>query len=320
MDQLRALRTFLRVVDDGSFAGAARSLDLAPAVVTRLVADLEHQLGARLLHRTTRRLTLTSTGAEYAERARRILSDLDEANAAASHATTALRGPLRIGGPLPFLQQQIAPLLPEFLARHPGLQFHFNVGCDPVVGTPDESDDLSILLRGTQPLDGDFIARRLCTSEILMCATPAYLAQHGRPLKPEDLLAHELLIPATAEVPREWELRRGAGQPEQGRRVVPPPGPARINSAHSALLLGAALSGLGIAGTLSFLVVDALRDGRLERVLPDWSIGRYTVFAAMPSRHYLPRRVKAFSDYLVEKLGGSERDPWLDAPALAEER
>ena len=110
MDQLRALRTFVRVIDEGSFAAAARSFDAAPAVVTRLVADLEQSLGARLLHRTTRRLTLTAVGAEYAERARQILADLDEADALAASTTATLSGMLRVTGPLPFLQLQVAPL------------------------------------------------------------------------------------------------------------------------------------------------------------------------------------------------------------------
>lgn len=312
MDQLRALRTFVRVIDEGSFAAAARSLDAAPAVVTRLVADLEQSLGARLLHRTTRRLTLTAVGAEYAERARQILADLDEADALAASTTATLSGMLRVTGPLPFLQLQVAPLLPEFLARHPGVQFHFSTLAEPLAGTPDEHADVTLLLVGQRPLDGDFIARQVATAEILMCAAPAYLERHGRPTQPEDLLAHELLIPTLAAAPREWRLRRsGEGRASSTRHVFPSPKPASVNASNSALLLGAAVAGLGVAGTLSFLVVDALRDGRLERVLPEWVIGSYGIYATLPSRKYMPQRARVFTDFLIEKFGGGERDPWL---------
>lgn len=308
MDQLRALRALVRVVDEGSFAGAARSLNAAPAVVTRLVADLEQQLGARLLHRTTRRLTLTPVGAEYLERTRQILSDLDEANTLAGDASASLKGGLRIAGPLPFLQLRVMPHLPDFLARHPGIEFSFSVTEATLALGPDENADLSILLAGERPLDGDFIARPLLRAEIVMCATPAYLARHGRPLRPEDLQTHQLLIPCTAAAPQEWVLHRKNGQTETvGAHQLKGPRPvSSITSANSPLLLSAAMAGLGIAGTLEFLVEQALKDGRMERVLPDWSIGSYTAYAAMPSRRLVPRRTRVFLDFLTERLAAQQ--------------
>jgi DNA-binding transcriptional LysR family regulator len=306
MDQLRALRVFVRVADEGSFAKAARELDLAAAVVTRLVADLEQTLGARLIHRTTRRLSLTPVGLQYLERARQILADLDEADALASSNSMQLRGLLRIAGPLPLLQLQIAPLLPEFRQRYPGIELHFTVV--PTLEAPDDNADLTLLLRGPRPLDGDFVVRRLARAEVLLCATPAYLQQHGAPRHPAELAQHELLVPQAPGAAREWQLQpRDGGEAKQ---LVGAPHRGSLLSDSPALLLAAAKAGMGIAGTLSYLVADDLRAGSLQRVLPDWCAGFFTIYVAMPTRKFLPQRARAFSDFLVEKFGGEESDPW----------
>lgn len=307
MDQLRALRVFARVADEGSFAKAARELDLAAAVVTRLVADLEQNLGSRLIHRTTRRLSLTPVGLQYLERARQILADLDEADALASSNSVQLRGQLRIAGPLPLLQLQIAPLLPEFRQRYPGIELHFTVV--PTLEAPDDNADLTLLLRGPRPLDGDFVVRRLARAEVLLCATPAYLQQQGAPRHPAELAEHELLVPQAPGAAREWLLqpRHGSGEAQQ---VVGAPRRCGLISDNPALLLAAAKAGMGIAGTLSYLVADDLRQGVLQRVLPDWCAGFFTIYVAMPTRKFLPQRARAFSDFLVEKFGGEESDPW----------
>jgi len=307
MDQLRALRVFVRVADEGSFAKAARDLDLAAAVVTRLVADLEQSLGTRLIHRTTRRLTLTPVGLQYLERARQIIADLDEANGLASTNTAQLQGLLRVAGPLPFLQLQLAPLLPAFRQRYPGVEIQLSVV--PPLEAPDDNADITLLLRGPRPLDGDFVARRIARAEVMLCATPDYLKRHGRPQRPADLAGHELLVPNIPSTPREWKLRRSGG--DGGEEVVGSMRRPAVVSDSPALLLSVAKAGLGIAGTLSYLVADDLRSGQLERVLPDWCAGHFTVYACMPSRKFMPQRARAFNDFLVEQFGGEETDPWL---------
>jgi DNA-binding transcriptional LysR family regulator len=315
MDQLRSLRSFLRVVDEGSFAAAARALDLAPAVVTRQVADLEDQLGTRLLHRTTRRLTLTAVGQSYLERARQILADLDEANALAAETTGAARGSLRIAGAPPLLGRQLVPLLPLFRARHPEVDFHLLPV--PMADAPQDDMDLTLIVRGQEGLVGDFVARRLARSEIVLCATPDYLSRQGRPEKPQDLERHELLVPNFAHARREWTLtrRHPDGRTEHTSGTARP---GSISTASLDLLLGAACAGMGVMGTLSFLVADALRAGSLERVLPAWSVGHCDIFAAMPTRKFLPLRTRLLLDFLAEQWGGGERDPWLPTSAASE--
>ena len=315
MDQLRALKIFVTVVDQGGFAAAARALDMAPAGVTRLVSDLEQQLGARLLHRTTRKLTLTTVGSQYLERARQILLDLEEANALAADTTALVRGQLRLAGPPPLLTQLIVPLLPEFRSRHPGVDLFLSGA--PHVQMPEDHADLTLLAVGQQALDGDFVVRQLATAEIVLCATPAYLNQYGRPRTPLDLTNHEVLVPSFAETATGWTLRRRVEDSREGPATVHVPcKPGALGSDSVDVLLGLRGPAWALLATLSFQVHEALRSAQLERVLADWSLGQYTLYLAMPTRKYLPLRTKAFIDFLVERLGGEARDPWLpDQPA-----
>jgi DNA-binding transcriptional LysR family regulator len=315
MDQLRALRVFVRAVDEGSLAGAGRALDMAPAGVTRMLAELESHLNARLLHRTTRRLALTEAGERYLLSARRLLAELDEADAEAGATSSEARGTLRVMAPPAFAVHQLAPLLPLLQERHPRLRLE--VTAAGAVETVDAHHDVSIVSLGVQPLQGDFIVRPLAASTFVLCASPGYLARHGCPAEPEDLSGHAGLMPAVAAVRRELKLYRskdasGGRRAEPESVTLPEPQPL-LSTAQLELLLAAALAGSGIAGLPSFLAAPALREGRLQRVLPGWQGGRLTLHAAMPTRRHLPARTRAFVDLMVERFGGSlDRDPWLE--------
>ncbi len=311
MDQLRAIRVFLRVVGEGSFAGAARALDLAPAVVTRAVADLEAHLGARLLQRTTRRIALTDAGATYRDRLQRIVAELDDADAAAGESTRDPGGTLRVLCPPAFAAHQLAVRLPEFRQHCPRVGIELTASGP--VETADESFDISIVSVGVQPLSGDFVARPLARSAFVVCAAPAYLERRGRPETPDDLLQHDGVLPAVAALRRELTLyREGAGK-ESLPVSIPLPAAALV-TAHLDTLLAAALAGLGIAGLPSFVASAALRDGRLERVLPGWRGVSLALHVALPTRRHVPARTRAFVDFLVQAFGGEDRDPWLDPP------
>jgi len=313
MDQLRSLRVFARVIAEGSFAGAARALDLAPAVVTRVVAELEQHLGARLLNRTTRRVALTEIGEAYLERARRILAELDDADALAGASTTQPRGSLRVLSPPAFAVHQLARHLPRFRAQYP--QVGLEVAAPGPVDMADESFDVSIVSVGQQPLQGDFIARRLARSAFVVCAAPAYLDRRGRPAHPDELLQHDGLLPAVSAVRRELTLYGGDADANDGSATtvtIPTPSPA-LSTRHIDIILAAAIAGLGVAGLPSFVASDALRDGRLERVLPQWRGVSLTLYAAMPTRKHVPARTRAFVDFLVKTFGGKDSDPWLPA-------
>jgi DNA-binding transcriptional LysR family regulator len=273
MDQLRSLRVFARVIADGSFAGAARTLDLDPAVVTRAVAELEDYLGVRLLNRSTRSLALTDVGEVYLERAKVVLAELDEADSIASDANGAPSGNLRILCPPAFATHQLVPRLAAFRQRFPGIQLAL-VAIGPV-DAADENFDVSILSVGQQPLQGDFVIRPLASSQFIVCAAPSYLARCGRPLQPQDLLQHEGLLPDVAAVRRKLTLFHDKpGMADVAPQVldVSLRLPA-ISTSQLEVLYAAALAGLGVAGLPTFMAANALRDGRLERVLPEWHGG-----------------------------------------------
>lgn len=313
MDQLRALRVFAQVIAQGSFAGAARVLDLAPAVVTRAVSDLEDHLGVRLLNRTTRKLALTEVGQEYLERAKRILEELDDADALAGAVNHAPSGTLSVLCPPAFASHQLVRHLPVFRQRFPGIQLEL-LATGPVE-TADEYFDVSILSIGQQPLQGDFVVRPLASSTFVLCAAPTYVQRCGQPQQPEDLLQHDGLLPDVAAVRRELTLfSEGRSTPGAARRILKVSlRPPAISTAQLDVLCAAAVNGMGVAGLPTFMVADALRDGRLVRVLPDWHGGSLQLYAAMPTRKHVPARTRAFMDFLVETFGGNQDDPWLAA-------
>jgi DNA-binding transcriptional LysR family regulator len=312
MDQLRAIRVFTRVIDEGSFAGAARALDLAPAVVTRLVAELEEHLGARLLNRTTRRISLTEIGEAYLERARRILAEVDEAAALAHSATSEVRGHLKVLCPPAIAVHQLAKHLPRFHREYPHvyLELHSPGPVDSV----DDAYDLTILSR-RDPLDGDFVARRLARTEVVMVASPEYLDRRGRPQVPADLKGHDALRPAISVFQKGLTLQRGHDELAPVDSVTLPLDAHKsvLSTGHMDTNYAAALHGLGIAGLPSFLVEDALLENALERVLPHWRLFSITIWAAMPTRKYVPARTRAFLNFLLEIFGGEDKDPWLVA-------
>lgn len=311
MDQLRALRILSKVVAEGSFAAAARTLDLAPAVVTRAVADLEQHLGARLLNRSTRSLALTEIGETYLLRANTILAQLDEADALAGHASRQPSGNLRILCPPAFAVHQLAAALPDFHRRYPHISL--DIATPGPVEVADEHFDVSILSIGQQGLQGDFVVRPLASSRFIICAAPGYLAEHGCPQTPEDLLAHQGLLPAVSALRRELTLfrHRSAGVPVDS--VTLPLPAAVLSTSQLELILAAALAGLGVAGLPSFVAAEALREGRLRHVLPEWHGTTLNLYAAMPTRKHLPARTRVFIDFLVERFGGDLLDPWLRA-------
>lgn len=313
MDQLRALRVFAQVIAEGSFAGAARVLDLAPAVVTRAVSDLEDHLGVRLLNRTTRKLALTEVGHEYLQRAKRILAELDDADALAGVVNKTPSGTLSILCPPAFATHQLVRHLPVFRQRFHDIQIEI-LAAGPVE-TADENFDVSILSIGQQALQGDFVVRPLAASTFVLCASPAYLQRCGQPQKPEDLLQHDGLLPDVAAVRRELTLFREAhGTAGAARRILKVSlRPPAISTAQLDVLHAAAVNGMGVAGLPTFMVSDALRDGRLVRVLPQWHGGSLQLYAAMPTRKHVPARTRAFMDFLVEIFGGNQDDPWLAA-------
>ena len=295
MDRLLSMRAFQQVVDDGGFAAAARTLDMSAAVMTRLISDLEAYLGARLLQRTTRRLSLTEAGQSYLLRVRHILSEVDEAKAVMRQQTDELAGLLRIHTQPVMAVHILAPLLAEFRRRYPKVVLDITVDSTPV--PPIEDFDLTILGAG-RLYDANVVARPVIVSEGLLCASPRYLLSAGTPLQPQDLQRHAFLRLSHAGIrARELQLiNPGEGDRELAVEIHP-----ALVANHSDTLLRATLDGTGISAQPLDLVANYLRDGQLRRLLAPWITGRYTLYAALPSRKYVPARARVFMEFLIEQ-------------------
>lgn len=287
------MRVFQKVIDEGGFAAAARAMAMSPAAVTRLVADLEEHLGARLVHRSTRRLSLSLVGEAYLARVRAILQDIDEADGLASSQTQDLAGVLRVLSPPVLATHVLAPLIAGFRALHPKILLDIEVAS--FMEPPIEDYDITLMPTNAD-FDGDVIARKISSTEAVLVASPDYLKRRGVPGTPQDLIKHEIL---RLKVPGlhsgAWRLFNAACQDEPLDVVVAPG--LWIN--HTDTLLRAALDGAGITATAIDLVAPYLTRGELVRVLRPWISGRLTLYAALPSRKFLPERTRVFLEYLT---------------------
>jgi DNA-binding transcriptional LysR family regulator len=287
------MRVFQQVVDEGGFAAAARKLDLAPAVVTRLVGDLERHLGVRLLQRTTRSQTLTPAGEAYLARVRAILADIDEADAIAHAHSREMSGTVRVLAPALIATHLVAPAAFEFQREHPEvvLDVHVQDPVDPQV----EGYDLT-LMRGDSTLHSGNVVRTIVQSQTVFCASPAYLERHGTPQTPQDLLGHHCLRVRTPGL----RLRpMTLINPEDGDAELTIDAPVAMTCNQLDTLLRAAIEGVGICSQTEELLAPLVRAGQLRRVLAPWITARLSVVAALPSRKYMPARTRAFLDHLI---------------------
>lgn len=308
MDRLQSMRVFQQVVDEGGFAAAARKLDLAPAVVSRLISDLESHLGVRLLQRTTRRLSLTQTGEQYLERVRSILSEIDDADAMAQERTHEMSGTVRVLAPPVAATHMLAPAIVSFQQLHPSVtvDVHVEDSPDPAV----HEYDLAVL-NSTTHIDPNVIARPIVVSMAVFCAAPAYLKRHGEPKVPEDLLRHRCLRLRTPNT------RMGPMQlldPTQQDRQLELDVPAVLTANHTDTLLRATVDGGGISSQPIDLLAPMLKDGRLKRVLAPWITARLTMVAVLPSRKYMPSRTRGFMDHLIDYSRKAVKGLGIDLP------
>lgn len=295
MDRLMSMRVFQRVIDEGSFAAAARALDMSPAVVTRLVADLEEHLSTRLLHRSTRRLSLSEAGETYLGRVRAILQDIDEAHVMASSQTHELAGVLHVLAPPVLATHVLAPLVMGFRQRYPKILL--NIDVESFMEPPIEDYDITLMATDAA-FDGNVIARKIVSTEAILVAAPAYLKRKGTPMVPEELAQHECLrLKAPGLRSRVWRLFQAESPADFLDLEVEPV--LWVN--HTDMLLRATLDGAGITSTSVDLVAPLLSSGDLVRVLRPWITGQLSMYAALPSRKFMPQRTKVFLEYLTEQ-------------------
>jgi len=295
MDRVGDLSLFLRVLDLGSISAAARSLDLSVAVASQRLKRLERDLGVRLLHRTTRQLHATPEGLALAEGGRVLVEDLEALTNGLRQAAVDVTGSLRVTMPASFGRQYVSPLLPEFLLRHPRIKVSVNLN-DEVLDLVGTGFDLGIRVGALD--DSGLVARKLANNRRVLCASPAYLGQHGHPSKPQDLDAHEcLLLVGSLGQQDLWRFSDGHGG-EILQKVR-----GRFESNTGELLRDAACAGLGIALHSIWHICDELRAGKLALVMPQFPIADTGIYAVMPQRRLVPPRVRAFVDFLAERFG-----------------
>lgn len=304
MDRLDGMRLFVRVAEMGSFSAVAHQLDMARSVVTRHIAALEARLGTKLIARSTRRLNLTSAGAAYLEKCREILNLIDEAEAGLADERQAPRGHVRVTLPFSFGIRRMMPMFGEFLAANPdiSLELDFN---DRRANLIEGGFDLAIRISGR--LDATDVARKIGSSASVTVASPDYLARHGRPQHPGELIGHECFgyvlatrssWPFVIDGETQWFPING-----------------RLDANNGDALVDAAMRGLGITRAPTFIAEDAVRQGALEVLLPTFPSPELGIHAVFPGHRYVPHRVRALVDFLASQIGSKPAwdniAPWL---------
>jgi LysR family transcriptional regulator, transcriptional activator for dmlA len=296
MDQFFNMQVFCQIVDSGSMAQAARVLGLAPATVTGALARMEKKLGVRLLDRTTRRINVTEAGRLWYEHAKRIIEQSMEAEDAVRSLAAEPRGSLRVTLPLGVAMTFVYPHLHEFSARYPRIHLDLQVS-DRIVDLVGNRFDLA--LRAGHPRDSDLASRNLLPYRRVTCASPKYLASHGVPLHPTDLLQHQCLLYRHEPHALHWEYRVDGVTMQ-----IPVRGTLAANESHA--LLAWARSGMGITLQPEWLVEDDLRSGRLIRLLDDYAMSKPAelpaIHAVFPKARNHPKKVEAFVQFFAGKM------------------
>jgi DNA-binding transcriptional LysR family regulator len=294
MDRFEEMQTFVRVVDSGSLSATAERMNIAKSAVSRRLAELESRLGVQLLHRTTRRISLTESGRHYYQRAKRLLAELEDAEQSVSSEHATLRGTLRIAAPLSFGIRHLAPLLNQFMQLHPALNIDLNLD-DRNVNLLEEGVDLAI--RIGLLADSTLVARRLAPIKLIICASPDYLAEHGEPQHPDELKNHIALNYSNLPENQLWQFTLPDGN-QLGIRM-----PVRYRANNGDVLLQAAIDGLGILISPDFICHDAIMQRRLKPILARYPQNDVNVYAIYPVQRHLPQRVRAVIDFLLLNFG-----------------
>lgn len=290
MDKLACMRAFVAVVEAGGFSQAARCTGVSKALISKQVARLEEELGVRLLHRTTRRVSATSSGQAYFEQCRPLLMELDELDASIHSDTAEPRGDLRVTAPISFAEIRLMSAVAEFSRRYPEVRLNL-VLSDRFVDLVEERIDVAIRIGDLE--DSSMVARRLGSTAMLVCASPEYLARRGEPKEPDQLAEHTCVVDSNHPDGSLWTL----GSDDHGV-TVDAPTRILVNSARAVREL--VLAGQGISYLPSFAVSDDITEGRLKRLLPAFEQKPLGIFALYPHRRHLSAKVRLFIETAVE--------------------
>jgi DNA-binding transcriptional LysR family regulator len=293
MDRLDELRLFLAIVDSGSFAAGGRNFARSPSSASRILAEMEQRLGTRLLQRTTRKLSLTDSGARLAEHARRLLADYEEAIDHAVGERGLLRGHIRLSAPTMFGSRHVGPIVHEFVEAHPNITLQLSLE-DRLVDLVDERIDVALRIGHLE--NSSLMSKRVGQLRRVVVASPGYLRNHGTPRKPDDLVRHRAVSFVNQANPAAWSFR---GKDLKLQKVTVA---SRVEVNRAEAAIGLALQGMGLARVLSYQVADELTQGSLVRVLRAFELPALPVQMVYPSARLLAPRVRAFLDFAAEKI------------------
>lgn len=294
MDRFADIEALVAVVESGSFSAAGERLGVAKSAVSRRVSELERRLGSRLLHRTTRRLSLTDPGRSFYQRAVQILADLDDAEQIVGAETGELRGMLKVAAPLSFGLAHLSGALTDFLDLHAAIELALDLN-DRTINLVEEGVDVAIRIGDLQ--DSTLVARRLGTSRLVTCASRDYLERAGEPLHPDELQRHVGLQYTNISYKQHWRFVTSDGKTLQGQPQI------RVRANNGEALACAAAAGMGITSGPTFILGSYLKQGRLERILKDYQRPSVGIFAVTPPGRLVPQRVRRFIDFLSSRFG-----------------
>ncbi len=301
MERFGAIPVFVAVVENGGFSAAARKLEISKSAVSKRINQLEAHLGVRLLHRTTRKLSLTEAGERYFEHAAQALTAAGQAEDAVTELQSEPQGNLKISSPMSFGRLHVAPLIPKLLQRYPKLQIDLAMD-DRKVDLVAAGFDVAI--RSGRLPDSTLIARKLAPLRQVLCASPDYIDRYGLPRTPAELTGRNCVLFSYSSDANEWTLNG-----EDGPEIVLVSGSYRVNNSEA--LLEALREGVGIGRLPTFVAGPDLKTGRLVTLLESYRIPDRTFYAVFPEREYLPAKVRAFLNFAIEYFGGDH--PYWDA-------
>jgi DNA-binding transcriptional LysR family regulator len=304
MDKYQEMRVFAAVVDAGSFVGAADGLGMSKAAVSRYLSELEQRLGVRLLHRTTRKLSLTAEGEVFLARSREILASIEDSEAEISTRSQTAGGLLKISVPVSFGIRHLAPLWTEFMQAHPRVSLDVQLA-DRIMDLVDEGFDLAV--RIARLPDSSLVSRQLASTRLVLCASPEYLRTKGTPQHPTELVAHDVIGYSLLAMGDQWQFTG----PEGPVTVKTQP---RIRSNNGDTCVAACLRGAGLQLQPTFLIASELASGRLVEVLPQFRSIELGIYAVYPTRKFVMPKVRAVVEFLSARLAGAD---WASEPRPA---
>jgi len=297
MSDFNKIELFSRTIKAGSFSELGRQLHMAPSSISRQISALEKELGVRLIHRSTRKISLTEAGQIYYERISKILGELDEAQQAISQLQENPRGTLRVNAAIPFGERKLVPVIPEFLSHYPELKIDLTLE-DRAIDLVEGRVDLAIRIGKLD--DSSIVARKLADNQFVVCGSQEYFESYGRPQNPKDLLHHNCLINKNVYDSNTWQFCKG-----KSTQKISVTGNFQVNTGGA--VYRAMLSHLGIAILPTWFIGEDVKQGLLQTVLEDYDVSlpamsESGVYALYPAGQFLPPKVRVFIDYLTEKL------------------